>query len=108
MILKGITSFFKVENGKSLYYDIASQSYKAKPGADAFIVMKNFANETVWKNSACRTYHLGEDVIGLEWYTKMGSIGGEVLDGPPPRPLDVYTEFRLTEDGRIEIFSKAG
>lgn len=81
MILKGITSFFKVENGKSLYYDIASQSYKAKPGADAFIVMKNFANETVWKNNACRTYHLGEDVIGLEWYTKMGSIGGEVLEG---------------------------
>lgn len=81
MISKGITSFFKIENGKSLYYDIASQSYKAKPGADAFIVMKNFANETVWKNSACRTYHLGEDVIGLEWYTKMGSIGGEVLEG---------------------------
>lgn len=38
--------------------------------------MKNFANETVWKNSACRTYHLGDDVLGLEWYTKMGSIGG--------------------------------
>ncbi len=35
-------------------------------------------------------------------------IEGEVLDGPPPRPLDVYTEFRLTEEGQIEIFSKAG
>jgi 3-hydroxyacyl-CoA dehydrogenase len=43
--------------------------------------MKNFTNQTVWKNSACRTYHLGDDVLGLEWYTKMGSIGGEVLDG---------------------------
>ena len=51
------------------------------PGGDAFIVMKNFENETVWKNSACRTYHLGDDVLGLEWYTKMGSIGGEVLEG---------------------------
>jgi len=51
------------------------------PGADAFIVMKNFENETIWKNSACRTYHLGNDVLGLEWYTKMGSIGGEVLEG---------------------------
>jgi 3-hydroxyacyl-CoA dehydrogenase len=51
------------------------------PGADAFIVMKNFENETLWKNSACRTYHLGNDVLGLEWYTKMGSIGGEVLEG---------------------------
>ena len=33
------------------------------------------------KISACRTYHLGDDVLGLEWYTKMGSIGGEVLEG---------------------------
>ena len=81
MIAKGITSFYKVENGKELYYDIASQSYKAKPGGDAFIVMKNFSNQTIWKNSACRTYHLGDDVLGLEWYTKMGSIGGEVLEG---------------------------
>jgi 3-hydroxyacyl-CoA dehydrogenase len=51
------------------------------PGGDAFIVMRNFENQTVWKNSACRTYHLGDDVLGLEWYTKMGSIGGEVLEG---------------------------
>ena len=27
------------------------------------------------------TYHLGDDVLGLEWNTKMGSIGGEVLEG---------------------------
>jgi Rieske Fe-S protein len=33
---------------------------------------------------------------------------GKVLGGPPPRPLDVYNEFRLTDDGHIEIFSKAG
>ena len=81
MIGKGITTFYKVENGRSYYYDVATQTYKEKPGAEAFIVMKNFSNETVWKNSACRTYHLGDDVIGLEWYTKMGSIGGEVLEG---------------------------
>ncbi|MFZ4769067.1 MAG: 3-hydroxyacyl-CoA dehydrogenase/enoyl-CoA hydratase family protein [Ferruginibacter sp.] len=81
MIASGVRSFYKVENGKRLYYDVASKTYKAMPGGEAFIVMKNFANETVWKNSACRTYHLGDDVLGLEWYTKMGSIGGEVLEG---------------------------
>ncbi|MEP7163816.1 MAG: 3-hydroxyacyl-CoA dehydrogenase/enoyl-CoA hydratase family protein [Ferruginibacter sp.] len=81
MLAKGIGSFYKVEDGKQLYYDIPSQTYKAKPGADAFIVMKNFSHQTVWKNSACRTYHLGDDVLGLEWYTKMGSIAGEVLEG---------------------------
>lgn len=81
MIAAGNKSFYKVENGKRLCYDVSSKSYKALPGGDAFIVMKNFDNQTVWKNSACRTYHLGDDVLGLEWYTKMGSIGGEVLEG---------------------------
>ncbi|MEP6711392.1 MAG: 3-hydroxyacyl-CoA dehydrogenase NAD-binding domain-containing protein [Ferruginibacter sp.] len=81
MLAAGIKSFYKVENGKRFYYDVATKAYKILPGGDAFIVMKNFSNETVWKNSACRTYHLGGDVLGLEWYTKMGSIGGEVLEG---------------------------
>ncbi len=81
MLATGATSFYKVENGKRLFYDVSSRSYKAMPGGDAFIVMKNFSGETVWKNSACRAYHLGDDVLGLEWYTKMGSIGGEVLEG---------------------------
>ncbi len=81
MIAAGVKTFYKVENGKRYFYDIAEKSYKIIPGGDAFIVMKNFTNQTVWKNSACRTYHLGDDVLGLEWYTKMGSIGGEVLEG---------------------------
>ena len=81
MIATGAKLFYKVENGKRFYYDVASKNYKPLPGGEAFIVMKNFENETVWKNSACRTYHLGNDVLGLEWYTKMGSIGGEVLEG---------------------------
>lgn len=81
MLEKGNTSFYTVENGRQLYYDKQTQSYVAIPGGDAFIVMRNFKDQTVWKNSACRTYHLGADVLGLEWYTKMGSMGGEVLEG---------------------------
>lgn len=81
MLNAGCKTFYKVENGKRFYYDIASLSYKPMPGGEAFIVMKNFENQTVWKNSGCRTYHLGDDVLGLEWYTKMGSIGGEVIEG---------------------------
>ncbi|MFN8244378.1 MAG: 3-hydroxyacyl-CoA dehydrogenase/enoyl-CoA hydratase family protein [Ferruginibacter sp.] len=81
MLAGGAGSFYKVENGKRLCYDVNSGTYKPLPGGDAFMVMKNFENQTLWKNSACRTYHLGDDVLGLEWYTKMGSIGGEVLEG---------------------------
>jgi 3-hydroxyacyl-CoA dehydrogenase len=81
MLGAGINSFYKVSDGKRLYYDIASKSYKAVPGGEAFIIMKNFSGQTVWKNSACHLYNLGDDVLGLEWTTKMNSIGGEVLEG---------------------------
>lgn len=82
MIAKGHTSFYKVENGKRLCYSPLTGTYVSTVGDEsAFIVMKNFENQTIWKNAACRTYHLGDDVIGLEWYTKMNSIGAEVLEG---------------------------
>jgi 3-hydroxyacyl-CoA dehydrogenase len=81
MLAAGIKTFYKIENGKRLYYDVVTKGYKSLPGGDAFLVMKNFEGQTVWKNSACHLYHLGDGVLGLEWYTKMGSIGGEVLEG---------------------------
>ena len=32
------------------------------------------------------------------------SPDGKVLGGPPPRPLDAYKDFRVTQDGILEIF----
>jgi 3-hydroxyacyl-CoA dehydrogenase len=78
MLASGAQSFYKVENGKRLYYDVASKSYKSIPGGEAFIVMNNY--KTVWKNSACAVYDIGDDVYGLQWQTKMNSIGSEVLE----------------------------
>jgi 3-hydroxyacyl-CoA dehydrogenase len=81
MLAAGIRTYYKIENGKRLYYDIGTRRYKPLPGGEAFLVMKNFEGQTVWKNSACHLYHLGDEVLGLEWNTKMGTIGGEVLEG---------------------------
>lgn len=81
MLANGITSFYKVEHGKRFCYDPATRSYQPLPGGAAFLVMKHFEGQTVWKNNVCRTYHLGDDVLGLEWSTKMNSIGAEVLEG---------------------------
>ena len=81
MLDAGITSFYKVENGKRLYYDLPSTSYRALPGADTFILLSNYREKTVWKNSACQLYDIGDDVVALQWNTKMNSIGGEVLEG---------------------------
>ena len=79
MLAAGFSSFYKVENGKKLCYDIASKSYKAIPGGEAFLILKN-TDKTIWKNAACRLYDIGDGVAGLEWNTKMNSIGGEVLE----------------------------
>jgi 3-hydroxyacyl-CoA dehydrogenase len=81
MLAAGIGNFYKIENGQRLYYDPGTKKYVAMPGGEAFLVMKNFEGQTVWKNSACHLYHLGEGVLGLEWATKFGTIGGEVLEG---------------------------
>ncbi|MDE3235956.1 MAG: 3-hydroxyacyl-CoA dehydrogenase/enoyl-CoA hydratase family protein [Bacteroidota bacterium] len=81
MIANGFTSFYKVENGKRLCYDVATKNYKAIPGGDNFIILHNHADKLLWKNSACKLYDIGNDVAGLEWNTKMNSIGGEVLEG---------------------------
>ncbi len=81
MLAAGVKSFYKTEGGKRHYYDIVTKKYVPLPGGNAFLVMKNFEEQTVWKNSACRLYHLGDDVLGLEWATKLGTIGGEVLEG---------------------------
>jgi 3-hydroxyacyl-CoA dehydrogenase len=81
MLAAGIGSFYKIENGQRWYYDPATKKYVAMPGGEAFLVMKNFEGQTVWKNSACHLYHLGDGVLGLEWATKLGTIGGEVLEG---------------------------
>ena len=84
MLTKGNSTFYKVEKGVTLCYSPASSTYVATVAAgteSAFLVMKNFAGQTVWKNSAANVYHLGDDVLGLEWNTKMGTIGGEVLEG---------------------------
>ncbi|WP_207495419.1 3-hydroxyacyl-CoA dehydrogenase NAD-binding domain-containing protein [Aridibaculum aurantiacum] len=81
MLDNGATSFYKVEAGKRLYYDISTKSYKPLPGGESFIILNNHSDKTVWKNSACTVYDIGDDVFALEWRTKMNSIGSEVLEG---------------------------
>lgn len=83
MLAKGIKQFYTVENGQKFCYSPRQKKYVSTISGDgsAFIVMKNFENQTVWNNSAARLYHLGDEILGLQWYTKLGTIGGEVLEG---------------------------
>jgi len=81
MLAAGNKSFYKVESGKTLVYDPSSQSYKEIPGSREFIILSNYQDKLIWKNSSSRVYNLGDDVLGLQWSTKMNTMGGDVLSG---------------------------
>jgi len=82
MLDSGATSFYKVEDGKRLYYDIASKTYKTIPGTEQFILLDNIRpTHTIWKNSGTTITDIGDGIINLEFHTKMNTIGGEVIEG---------------------------
>ncbi|MCF3111445.1 3-hydroxyacyl-CoA dehydrogenase/enoyl-CoA hydratase family protein [Niabella sp. CC-SYL272] len=81
MLAAGHQTFYIVENGKRKAYDPGTKTYKFLPGSDAFIILSNYRDQLVWKNNSCRLYDIGDEVLALQWNTKMGTIGGDVLSG---------------------------
>jgi 3-hydroxyacyl-CoA dehydrogenase len=81
MLENGNTHFYKIENGQKLVYDPVSKLYKAIPGGKEFIILTNYSDKIIWKNSSCKLYDIGDDVIALQWNTKMNTIAGDVLNG---------------------------
>ena len=78
----GNTAFYKVENGTTHYYNIASKTYLPVPGADTIINLNNLrGNAAVWKNSECTIHDIGDKVLCVEFRSKANSLGGGVLEG---------------------------
>lgn len=94
MLAAGNKTFYIVENGKRKAYDPVSKSYKLLPGSEAFIILSNYNDKIVWKNNSCRLYDIGDDVLGLQWNTKMGTIGGDVLSGIQTAVEKAEKEFK--------------
>lgn len=82
MLASGNESFYKIENGKRLYYDITSQSYKVIPGTEGFIILDNIRKTNViWKNAGASIFDLGDGIAGIEFQSKMNTMGAEVIEG---------------------------
>ncbi len=80
MLSKGL-SFYKIQEGKRYYYDVATEAYKLIPGSESFLILSDLKEKTIWKNSACTLVDMNDGIAGFSWNTKMNSIGGEVLEG---------------------------
>lgn len=82
MLASGADKFYKVEDGKRKYYDIASNAYKVIPGTEGLIILDNLrANKLVWGNAGVSLIDIGDGVLNLEFHSKMNTLGSEVVEG---------------------------
>jgi len=82
MLAAGNNSFYQFKNGKKLFYDIPSKTYKTIPGKDGLIILDAFkADKKVWSNAGATLYDTGDGILNLEFHTKMNALGQEVVEG---------------------------
>ncbi len=82
MVAAGNTTFYKVEGGKRMFYDIATKKYQAIPGAEKQINLQILKpTKTVSSNDDMHIVDLGDGILGLEFHSKMNTMGQGVLEG---------------------------
>jgi 3-hydroxyacyl-CoA dehydrogenase len=82
MLALGHSTFYKIEGGKRLYYDLASKSYQVIPGQEKQISLSILKpTNTVFKNDDAHIIDLGDGIVGLEFHSKMNTMGQGVLEG---------------------------
>jgi len=82
MIKNNIDNFYKVENRKIYYYDLNTKSFIIKPGQDSLIILNNLNKSSIiWENSDSVIKDIGDEIINLEFRTKMNTLGQGVLMG---------------------------
>jgi len=82
MVSAGNSSFYKIEKGIKKYYDIPTKSYLPVPGLDKLINLDSLRpTNVIWKNEGATIHNLGDEILCVEFHTKMNSLGGEVLQG---------------------------
>lgn len=80
MKAQGAGSFYKSENGKHLYFDLASRSYQEIPAnpKNLLLVDLKAQNKVVKKNDGATLIDMGDGILCCEFHTKMNALDGEI------------------------------
>ncbi len=97
---KGATKFYDFQNGRNVYFDLASKSYKPFPINENILQLANLKKntKTIEENESCSLIDLGDGIICAEFHTKMNSIDqpmGEMLQAG----IDLLNEGKF--DGMV-------
>jgi len=80
ILSNGYNEFYRKCEGIVQYYDLTSKKYKTKPGQEGFIILKNIIeNKVVWSNSEATLYDIGNDIVNLEFSSKMNVINQNII-----------------------------
>lgn len=82
MLAAGHEAFYRTQGGRKQFYSQQTKQYEDIPGGEAFIILDAMrSSNVVWKNSGTTLFDIGDDVLCLEFNTKMNTIGMEVGEG---------------------------
>jgi len=81
MLDAGATSFYKMEQGRQLYFDFTTAKYVPVNEQPGVIVLKSVKEQTgvIKKNAGASLVDLGDGVACLEFHSKMNAIGGDTI-----------------------------
>lgn len=80
MLDNDIDSFYKIKGSSQNYFDKKDEQFKPLPNQDTWIdlyVLKK--TNTIWKSKVASLIYLGDDVVNLEFHSKINSVGGDSL-----------------------------
>ncbi|NNK89954.1 MAG: 3-hydroxyacyl-CoA dehydrogenase/enoyl-CoA hydratase family protein [Saprospiraceae bacterium] len=82
LVAKGITNFYRFENGQREYWNLDTASYQAVPGTESFIILDGLRDKTpIIKNSECTVHDIGDGVMCVEFTSKSNAIGEGIGKG---------------------------
>ena len=76
------TTFYSISKGEKNYFDFSDENHKKIPTLNKFINLNNIrSNSLIWKNDGVSILDIGDNVMNIEFHTKMNSIGEDVIIG---------------------------
>ncbi len=81
MLVSGVATFYKNENGNRSFYDLVAGEYKPLPDRPGVLLLKDIKERTglIKTNPGASLIDIGDGVACLEFHSKMNSIGGDTV-----------------------------
>ncbi len=82
MLASGATSFYKIEGGKKMYFDLVAGSYKPMVFSANMLFLEPLkaSKKEVKGNESVSLIDIGDGVFCMEVHTKMNAMNGQIVD----------------------------